>query len=110
MRPMGLAGTKKLSDLFVDLKYSLVDKARSLVLELGDCGALVSPAGAHVGDSSSSGRLHGSHVGDSSAYGRPHGSHVGALIGERIDEALKIGPATLEIVRITVCSREGLMD
>ena len=65
MRPLGLRGSKKLSDLFVDLKYSLVDKARALVMELD-------------------------------------GAHVGALLGERIDDSLKVGPSTTEIVRISV--------
>ena len=100
MRPLGMRGSKKLSDLFVDLKYSLVDKARALVMEIDGDGVLPGSVGAHMGDSEA-GRPVGAHMGESEA-GRSVGAHVGALLGERIDDSLKVGPATLEIVRITV--------
>lgn len=34
MKPLGMKGKKKLSDLFVDLKYSVIDKAQARVIEL----------------------------------------------------------------------------
>ena len=36
MKPLGLGGRKKLSDLFVDLKWSLPEKAKAVVLEHPD--------------------------------------------------------------------------
>ena len=36
LRPLGLRGRKKLSDLFTDLKYSLPDKGKALVLARTD--------------------------------------------------------------------------
>ena len=36
MKPLGLGGRKKLSDLFVDLKWSLPEKSRAVVLEHPD--------------------------------------------------------------------------
>ena len=32
MRPLGMTGKKKLSDIFVDLKMSLADKGKALVI------------------------------------------------------------------------------
>lgn len=34
MKPLGMKGKKKLSDLFVDLKYSIVDKSQARVIEI----------------------------------------------------------------------------
>lgn len=68
MKPLGLGGRKKLSDLFVDLKWGLPEKARAVVLE------------------------------------HPDGfeGHVGALLCCRVDESLKVRPATKEILEICV--------
>ena len=65
LRPLGLRGRKKLSDLFTDLKYSLPDKGKALVLARTD-----------------------------------DDSHILALLGRRIDESLRITPATRTILRI----------
>ena len=66
MKPLGLGGRKKLSDLFVDLKWSLPEKAKAVVLE------------------------------------HPEGSEgrVGALLCCRVDESLKVRPATHSILEI----------
>ncbi len=65
LRPFGMKGKKKISDLLVDLKYDVLRKKRALVLE-------------------------------------GEGNHVLALVGERIDDSLKVGPSTRRIYRITL--------
>jgi len=68
MRPLGLGGRrKKLSDMFVDLKYSLADKHKALVVE----------------HTESEGR-------------------IAALIGERIDDSLKVSATTQKIITISI--------
>ncbi|MCD8313169.1 MAG: tRNA lysidine(34) synthetase TilS, partial [Bacteroidales bacterium] len=69
IRPFGMEGRrKKVSDLFVDLKYDTIDKANSLFA--------VKPG--------------------------EDKKHVYALLGERIDEAVKVTPATTKILKITL--------
>ncbi len=66
-RPLGMGGaTKKVSDLFVDLKYSVHDKENALFLTL--------PYDAK--------------------------SHICALLGERIDDNVKVTPSTKNVLRI----------
>ena len=66
LNPLGLKGRKKLSDMFTDLKFSLLDKQDAIVLQ--------TPA-------------------------LPEG-HIGALIGQRIDDSLKVTPDTSAILMI----------
>ena len=70
MKPLGLGGRKKLSDLFVDLKWSLPEKEKAVVLEYPDAAQ----------------------------------GHVGALLCSRVDEALKVRPATKAILEIELLS------
>lgn len=67
MRPLGMKGKKKLSDIFADQKYSLLDKAAARVIEL-------------------------------------EGSHVAAIVGRRIDEAVKVDHETVRVVRVSYSS------
>ncbi len=84
IRPLGLGGRKKLSDLFVDLKFSLLDKEKAVVL----IGGKVSTAPA--------------------AKIAPHsnemptnvGRHVQALLCLRIDEGVKVTENTKAVYRI----------
>nr|MCR5003122.1 tRNA lysidine(34) synthetase TilS [Bacteroidales bacterium] len=64
--PLGMRGRKKLSDLFVDLKFSLEDKRRAVVLQ-------------REGEEKSA-----------------------ALVGQRIDDSLKVGPSTRSVIRISL--------
>ena len=66
LNPLGLRGKKKLSDMFVDLKFSLLDKQDAIVLQTSTM---------------------------------PEG-HIGALIGQRIDDSLKVGPDTQTVLMI----------
>ena len=66
LNPLGLRGRKKLSDMFTDLKFSLLDKQDAIVLQTPTL---------------------------------PEG-HIGALIGQRIDDSLKVTPDTSAILMI----------
>lgn len=72
MVPLGMRGRKKLSDLFTDLHYSLADKAAAQVVEMPSAGRTA---------------------------GR--GSRVAALLGERIDDSVKVTPSTRRVLRIS---------
>ena len=69
MQPFGMKGRKKLSDLFVDLKWGEVEKDAAVVL--------VCPPDAQEG-------------------------RVAALLGEKIDDSLKVGEQTREVVEISI--------
>lgn len=79
MRPIGMKGRKKLSDIFTDLKYSLLDKEKAVVA--------VSPNM------------------NKAPYGSPssHRVRVAALLCRRLDEAVKITESTEFIYKITIC-------
>ena len=66
LNPLGLRGRKKLSDMFTDLKFSLLDKQDAIVLQ---------------------------------SASMPEG-HIGALIGQRIDDSLKVTKETRTILMI----------
>lgn len=79
MKPLGLGGRKKLSDLFIDLKWSLPEKAKAVVLEHPATKAGVDSA---------------------EGTGIPAGGHVGALLCCRIDDSLKVKADTRSILEI----------
>ena len=79
MKPLGLGGRKKLSDLFVDLKWSLPEKAKAIVLEYPATKAGVDSA---------------------EGTGIPAGGRVGALLCCRIDDSLKVKADTRSILEI----------
>lgn len=72
MRPLGLHGSKKLSDLFVDLKFDLLQKSSAVVL-LPRRSNEDNPA-----------------------------DHVVALLGHRIDEAVKVTSATTSVIVVKI--------
>ena len=71
--PFGMKGRKKISDLFTDLKYSIIDKENSVMF--------VNPSSA-------------------SSAGTAINRHVSAVLGERIDDSLKVKSDTEEVIII----------
>lgn len=79
--PLGLRGRKKVSDLFTDLKYNLLQKESAIV-------AVRPQVPEQVRDDSSKG------------YIRDDNSRIAAVLGERIDDSVKVTASTKRIVRI----------
>ena len=75
MRPLGLGGRKKLSDMFVDLKMPLTEKEEALVA--------VAP-----------------NMQENAAEDAP--VRVAALIGKRIDEQVRVGEESTGVVILRI--------
>lgn len=90
MRPLGCRGRKKMSDLFTDLKFSAPEK-RSALLLLDSIYPSLSPSGRPLPISITQ-----------IPSPLPDKSHVLALIGSRVDESVKITPATTRVLRLTL--------
>ncbi|MBO8444929.1 MAG: tRNA lysidine(34) synthetase TilS [Bacteroidetes bacterium] len=75
MRPLGLKGRKKLSDMFTDMKYGPEEKESAVVL-VAPSSVLSSP--------------------DAPEH------HVSALLGVRIDDSLKVTSSTKEVIIISI--------
>ena len=76
IRPMGMKGKKKLSDLFTDLKYGIPEKESALVL-------VAPPAADGPG-------------GDVPEH------HVSAVLGVRIDDSIKVPDSAGDVVKIII--------
>lgn len=113
MRPVGLNGKKKLSDIFTGLRLSIEEKSRALVIVLpGSAGE-----GAGRGDSSSD-------VSDSEASKRGtdnigtdavRGVRVAGVCGYvsgrfffRVDESVMVTPATASILKLYLRAPENV--
>lgn len=124
MRPVGLNGKKKLSDIFTGLKMSIEEKSRALVVVLpGSAGE-----GAGRGDSSSdvsdSSASDASDVSDSGASKKGadsigtdavRGVRVAGVCGYvsgrfffRVDESVRVTPATASILKLYLRATENV--
>ena len=90
MRPLGCRGRKKMSDLFTDLKFNAPEKKSALLL-LDSIYPSLSPSGRPLPISITQ-----------IPSPLPDKSHVLALIGSRVDESVKITPATTRVLRLTL--------
>lgn len=113
MRPVGLNGKKKLSDIFTGLRLSIEEKSRALVIVLPGSAS----EGAECGDSSSD-------VSDSEASGRGtdnigtdavRGVRVAGVCGYvsgrfffRVDESVMVTPATASILKLYLRAPENV--
>ncbi len=104
-RPLGMGGaTKKVSDLFVDLKYSLADKEAALFLSLPvDAISLpVVAEGNPTPPSYEETSLRAAAEGNPTPPDPAEASHVLALLGERVDDSVKVAPSTTTILKIII--------
>ena len=113
MRPVGLNGKKKLSDIFTGLRLSIEEKSRALVIVLPG----LTGEGAGRGDSSSD-------VSDSEASSRGtdnigtdavRGVRVAGVCGYvsgrfffRVDESVMVTPATASILKLYLRATENV--
>lgn len=113
MRPVGLNGKKKLSDIFTGLKMNIEEKSRALVIVLpGSAGE-----GAESGDSSSdvsdsgSSKRGADNIGTDAVRGVRVAGVCGYVSGRfffRIDESVMVTPATVSILKLYLRALENV--
>lgn len=87
MRPMGMRGNKKLSDIFIDGHFSLIDKAEAIVLAPGSGNKASAPGS-------------GSAAPKDGKEGLSSDRRVYAIVGHRIDDSVKVGKGSTAVLRI----------
>ena len=113
MRPVGLNGKKKLSDIFTGLRLSIEEKSRALVIVLpGSAGE-----GAWRGDSSSdvsdseASRRGTDNIGTDAVSGVRVAGVCGYVSGRfffRVDESVMVTPATASILKLYLRALENV--
>lgn len=113
MRPVGLNGKKKLSDIFTGLKMNIEEKSRALVIVLpGSAGE-----GAESGDSSSdvsdsgSSKRGADNIGTDAVRGVRVAGVCGYVSGRfffRVDESVMVTPATASILKLYLRASENV--
>lgn len=105
MRPVGLNGKKKLSDIFTGLRLSIEEKSRALVIVLpGSAGEGAERGGSSsdVSDSEASKRVAGN-IGTDAVRGVRVAGVCGYVSGRfffRVDESVMVTPATASILKL----------
>ena len=113
MRPVGLNGKKKLSDIFTGLKMNIEEKSRALVIVLpGSAGE-----GAESGDSSSdvsdseASRRGTDNIGTDAVRGVRVAGVCGYVSGRfffRVDESVRVTPTTASILKLYLRALENV--
>lgn len=112
MRPVGLNGKKKLSDIFTGLRLSIEEKSRALVIVLPGSaseGAESGGSSSDVSDSEAS-RRGADKIGTDAVRGvRVAGvcGYVSGLFFFRIDESVMVTPATASILKLYLRALEN---
>lgn len=113
MRPVGLNGKKKLSDIFTGLRLSIEEKSRALIIVL-PCSA---SEGAWRGDSSSdvsdseASRRGADNIGTDAVRGVRVAGVCGYVSGRfffRVDESVMVTPATASILKLYLRAAENV--
>lgn len=113
MRPVGLNGKKKLSDIFTGLKMSIEEKSRALVIVLpGSAGEGAGRGGSSsdVSDSEASRRGAGK-IGTDAVRGVRVAGVCGYISGRfffRVDESVMVTPATASILKLYLRALENV--
>lgn len=113
MRPVGLNGKKKLSDIFTGLRLSIEEKSRALVIVLPGSAS----EGAGRGDSSSdvsdseASRRGADKIGTDAVRGVRVAGVCGYVSGRfffRVDESVMVTPATASILKLYLRALENV--
>lgn len=113
MRPVGLNGKKKLSDIFTGLRLSIEEKSRALVIVLPGSAS----EGAGRGDSSSdvsdseASRRGTDNIGTDAVRGVRVAGVCGYVSGRfffRVDESVMVTPATASILKLYLRALENV--
>lgn len=113
MRPVGLNGKKKLSDIFTGLRLSIEEKSRALVIVLPGSAS----EGAGRGDSSSdvsdseASRRGTDNIGTDAVRGVRVSGVCGYVSGRfffRVDESVMVTPATASILKLYLRAPENV--
>lgn len=112
MRPVGLNGKKKLSDIFSGLKMSIEEKSRALVIVLpgsANEGAVRGDSSSDVSDSEAS-RRGADKIGTDAVRGVRVAGVCGYVSGRfffRVDESVMVTPATASILKLYLRALEN---
>lgn len=113
MRPVGLNGKKKLSDIFTGLKMNIEEKSRALVIVLpGSAGEGAERGGSSsdVSDSETS-RRGTDNIGTDAVRGVRVAGVCGYVSGRfffRVDESVMVTPATASILKLYLRALENV--
>ncbi len=113
MRPVGLNGKKKLSDIFTGLKMSIEEKSRALVIVLPGLageGAWCGDSSSDVSDSEASRRV-ADNIGADAVRGVRVAGVCGYVSGRfffRVDESVMVTPATASILKLYLRAPENV--
>ena len=113
MRPVGVGGKKKLSDLFTDLKLSLEEKSRALVVVLPSLAGEGTESGGSSSDVSDSeaSRRGTDNIGTDAVRGVRVAGVCGYVSGRfffRVDESVMVTPATASILKLHLSAPENV--
>lgn len=113
MRPVGLNGKKKLSDIFTGLRLSIEEKSRALVIVLPGSaseGAGRGDSSSYVSDSEAS-RRGADKIGTDAVRGVRVAGVCGYVSGRfffRVDESVMVTPATASILKLYLLAPENV--
>ena len=113
MRPVGLNGKKKLSDIFTGLKMNIEEKSHALVIVLpGSAGEVAGSGGSSsdVSDSEASKRV-ADNIGTDAVRGVRVAGVCGYVSGRfffRVDESVMVTPATASILKLYLRALENV--
>ena len=113
MRPVGLNGKKKLSDIFTGLKMNIEEKSRALVIVLPGSASEGAGRGGSSSDVSDSGssKRGADNIGTDAVRGVRVAGVCGYVSGRfffRVDESVMVTPATASILKLYLRASENV--
>ena len=113
MRPVGLNGKKKLSDIFTGLRLSIEEKSRALVIVLPGSASEGAESGGSFSDVSDSGssKRGADNIGTDAVRGVRVAGVCGYVSGRfffRVDESVMVTPATASILKLYLRAAENV--